>query len=87
MHKTVALVLAAALLSGSGAASAKPMHHKHMAKAMSQPKEVTIDGKAYPVCTATMQDGCINPREAGLKYGNTPLNNWPGHPASEKPAM
>jgi hypothetical protein len=85
MYKTVAIALAAALLFSGGAANAKPMHHKHAA--MSQPKEVTIDGKTYPVCTATVQDGCINPRQAGLKYGNTPMNNWPGHPASEKPAQ
>jgi hypothetical protein len=30
-----------------------------------------------------MQDSCVNPREAGLNYGNRPLNYWPGQPASE----
>lgn len=39
----------------------------------------------YPVCSATVQDSCVNPREAGKKYGNRPLNYWPGKPASEIP--
>lgn len=40
-------------------------------------------GKEYPPCRGEMQDSCINPREAGLNYGNRPLNYWPGQPASE----
>ena len=39
----------------------------------------------YPVCSATVTDSCINPREAGKNYGNVPLNYWPGRPASEIP--
>lgn len=39
----------------------------------------------YPPCKGDMQDSCINPREAGLNYGNRPLNYWPGRPASEIP--
>ncbi|GGD95853.1 hypothetical protein GCM10011515_14710 [Tsuneonella deserti] len=39
----------------------------------------------YPPCKGDMQDHCINPREAGLKYGNVPLKYWPGRPASEIP--
>ena len=37
----------------------------------------------YPPCKGDQQDNCINPREAGLNYGNRPLNYWPGKPASE----
>ena len=37
----------------------------------------------YPPCRGDMQDNCINPREAGLNYGNRPLDYWPGRPASE----
>lgn len=44
---------------------------------------VTVEGKDYPICSKTVSDGCINPREAGLKYGNVPLSYWPGKPASE----
>ncbi|MDE8651595.1 hypothetical protein [Novosphingobium album (ex Liu et al. 2023)] len=52
--------------------------------ARGRPTVVRIDGQEYKVCTAEGQDGCINPREAGLKWGNTPLDYWPGKPASEK---
>ena len=37
----------------------------------------------YPPCKGDQQDNCVNPREAGLNYGNRPLNYWPGKPASE----
>lgn len=39
----------------------------------------------YPLCSKTVTDGCINPREAGKNYGNRPLGYWPGKPASEIP--
>ncbi|MGB3711797.1 MAG: hypothetical protein WA985_08920 [Erythrobacter sp.] len=44
--------------------------------------KVRIDGKVYDVCMANDQDGCINPRAAGLDWGNRPLMYWPGQPAS-----
>ncbi|ANU07723.1 hypothetical protein [Paraurantiacibacter namhicola] len=34
------------------------------------------------VCMKGKTDNCINPREAGLKWGNRPLAYWPGQPAS-----
>ena len=37
----------------------------------------------YPPCTDGRTDNCINPREAGLNYGNRPLDYWPGQPASQ----
>lgn len=40
---------------------------------------------SYPPCKGDVQDHCVNPREAGLKYGNVPLKYWPGKPASEIP--
>lgn len=43
-------------------------------------------GTEYPPCRGEVQDGCVNPREAGLNYGNRPLNYWPGRPASESDA-
>ncbi len=43
---------------------------------------VEIGGTRYPVCNAADQDGCINPREAGLNWGNRALDYWPGQPAS-----
>ena len=44
---------------------------------------VRIDGQEYNVCTAQVQDSCINPRQAGLNWGNNELGYWPGKPASE----
>lgn len=50
------------------------------------PASTNATAKAgYPPCRGDMQDSCINPREAGLNYGNRPLNYWPGKPASEIP--
>lgn len=45
----------------------------------------TIAKGEYPLCSATVMDSCINPREAGKNYGNRPLGYWPGKPASEMP--
>lgn len=39
--------------------------------------------KHYPLCSATVRDECINPRQAGRNFGNRPLAYWPGQPASE----
>jgi len=46
---------------------------------------VRIDGRNYPVCSTSgaKQDGCIEPRAAGLKWGDHPLKYWPGKPASQ----
>ena len=48
-----------------------------------QATQVRINGEIIDVCMSDTQDNCINPRAAGLKWGNTPLNYWPGKPASE----
>ncbi len=45
--------------------------------------KVNIDGKTYDVCVTKGQDSCINPREAGLNWGNRALDYWHGKPASE----
>ncbi|MXO59174.1 hypothetical protein GRI89_06430 [Altererythrobacter salegens] len=45
--------------------------------------KVEVNGKVYAVCSGTVQDECINPRQAGLNFGNEPLDHWPGKPASE----
>lgn len=49
-----------------------------------QATQVRIDGKVYAVCMSDDQDGCINPRSAGLNFGNYELKHWPGRPASER---
>jgi len=48
-----------------------------------QATKVRIDGTVYSVCMKKEQDSCINPRAAGLKWGNRPLDYWPGKPASQ----
>jgi hypothetical protein len=98
MKKTITLALAAALLAAGGTAVAQSSDSSTSTSTNSKPQvvekdakghptKISIDGQVYPVCTATMTDGCVNPRQAGLKMGNAPMNNWPGHPASEKPAQ
>ena len=44
---------------------------------------VMLNGKEYTVCGGDVTDSCINPREAGLNFGNRALDYWPGKPASE----
>lgn len=44
---------------------------------------VMLNGKEYQVCGGDVTDSCINPREAGLNFGNRALDHWPGKPASE----
>lgn len=41
--------------------------------------QVQVDGQVYAVCTSESQDDCINPREAGLKFGNVPLDHFPAN--------
>ena len=48
------------------------------------PDGAKADPKATVVDKGAITDGCINPREAGLKFGNRALDYWPGKPASEK---
>ncbi|WP_417609349.1 hypothetical protein [Parasphingorhabdus sp.] len=45
--------------------------------------KVMLNGKEYAVCGGDVTDDCINPREAGLNFGNRALDYWPGKPASE----
>jgi hypothetical protein len=44
---------------------------------------VRVNGQDYDVCSKVREDGCINPYQAGLKWGHQPMNHWPGRPASE----
>lgn len=48
-----------------------------------RPTSVRIGGTVYKVCMSDDEDGCIQPRAAGLSWGNRPLQRWPGRPASE----
>lgn len=48
-----------------------------------QATKVRVGDKVYDVCMTQGQDACIQPRAAGLKFGNRPLTYWPGKPASK----
>lgn len=91
MKKTL-LFAALASLSAAGLTSpALADNHGNNAKSpeivernsRGQATKVRIEGKVYDVCMGDDKDGCINPRAAGLKWGNRPLDHWPGKPASE----
>lgn len=85
-------IFATAITAAAGLMVAAPaMADHHMEpkpevverNAKGQATKVKIGEQVYPVCMSdAMTDGCINPREAGLKWGNRPLKNWPGKPAS-----
>jgi hypothetical protein len=49
---------------------------------MAHPDSVTVDGKEYKVCTAVIQDDCVQPRQAGLGFGNRPTDTY--HPDKDQ---
>lgn len=82
---------AGAVLAMGLAAPASADGHGNKAKspeivetnAKGQATKVRLGDKVVDVCMNDTQDGCINPRAAGLKWGNRPLSYWPGKPASK----
>ncbi|WP_417621476.1 hypothetical protein [Parasphingorhabdus sp.] len=86
--------VAAASVAFSGAAYAGQSEMSDGAKMKAMPAKVSkessgraqtvmLNGKEYAVCNGDVTDSCVNPREAGLNYGNRALDHWPGKPASE----
>ncbi|MGN3975090.1 hypothetical protein [Tsuneonella sp. SYSU-LHT278] len=41
--------------------------------------KVKVGETVYDVCMSDRQDNCINPRAAGLDWGDRPLTYWPGN--------
>jgi hypothetical protein len=82
-------ILAAALMTVTAvpaqAQANHGKHHHHHAAAASYPDSVTLDGKDYKVCKGGMQDDCIEPRQAGLGFGNRPTNTYHPHDADQHP--
>lgn len=85
---------AAAAVAFSGVAQANNHDMKAETTAEAKAKIVTqgakgkaqvvmLNGTEYQVCGGDVTDNCINPREAGLNFGNRALDYWPGKPASE----
>ena len=95
----ILLVAVATSLIAAGPTWAKPVRlHQSLSKGSNQTtvgaqivardaagraSKVMVDGQVYVVCSSSVTDSCINPRQAGLDFGNQPLDHWPGHPASE----
>ncbi|XUU60239.1 hypothetical protein ACRAQ6_11795 [Erythrobacter sp. HA6-11] len=48
-----------------------------------QATRIKIGDNEYDVCMSEDQDNCINPRAAGLDWGDRPLNYWPGETESD----
>ncbi len=92
-QRTAAWAQISAQMSGAAPAAATPTRSGATGEIRYESSPVTqtlptgaapkADGE-YPPCKGDMKDGCVNPREAGLNYGNRPLDHWPGKPASEK---
>jgi hypothetical protein len=80
----VAAVAPAQAQSANATAAARAGTPEVVARAANgRPTSVRIDGTVYKVCMTQNEDGCIQPRAAGLNWGNHPLQAWPGRPASE----
>ncbi len=80
-------ILAAAVVAvaatSAQAAPAKSHHRKHHhAPAVAYPDSVTLDGKEYKVCHGAIQDDCVQPRQAGLGFGNRPTDTY--HPDKDQ---
>lgn len=69
----------------TSAMTANTMGPRFVSNAVSQTTPAASTDGNYPPCKGAVQDHCVNPREAGLNYGNRPLGHWPGKPASEIP--
>lgn len=84
-----AMMLSGALLCGASAAQAMTVMVHKQVKVLDRAPDgratrVEVAGQDYAVCSATVQDSCINPRQAGLHFGDRPLGYWPGHAAHRR---
>jgi len=75
-----ALAVAGTIALPSAAASAHAKSNPNVTILKRGPNghatEVRIDGRDWAVCTKKITDHCINPRAAGLAWGNRPLGYW-----------
>lgn len=77
-------------LAGAALALGTPVsadHHGYKAKSpevverneQGKATKVKVGDRVYPVCMSEQQDSCINPRAAGLNWGDKPLPYWPAN--------
>ncbi|MCB2061637.1 MAG: hypothetical protein KDE21_14075 [Novosphingobium sp.] len=71
-----------AQINGSSATTA-PKTTRYVSNEVVEGNRTPQPQAEYPVCKGAVQDSCINPRAAGLSWGNRPLDHWPGKPASD----
>jgi hypothetical protein len=80
---TLAAGLFATAVQARPAPETKPKAEVVERDANGRATKISIEGRVHEVCREGRSDGCINPRDAGLDFGNVPLDHWPGRPASE----
>ncbi|WP_156135438.1 hypothetical protein [Novosphingobium malaysiense] len=80
--RPISIIGAAVALTAGSAAMAAPAEVVSR-DSNGQAAVVRVDGESYAVCDESRHDDCINPRAAGLNWGDRPLDYWPGKPASE----
>jgi hypothetical protein len=91
MNKLMIALFAVALAAPASAQSSPaPKEPKPKVEVVSlgedgKPDVVRVDGYTMKVCKGDVQDGCINPQDAGFDWGGREINYWPGRPASEIP--
>lgn len=87
MKKTIFMTAVAATMAVGAPAVAQdyeaPSPEVVQTNDRGQATQVRISGTVYEVCMGEATDNCINPRAAGLNWGNRPLDHWPGKPASQ----
>jgi hypothetical protein len=82
-YLVAAIAIAAVGLSGAAVAKPNAKGFEIVERdAKGKVTKVKKDGQEYKICTSDDSDGCINPREAGLGYGNHIAREWPGREIS-----
>ena len=79
----IALAVPAAAANEKAPAEPKPKVEVVSVGEDGKPDVVKVDGYTMRVCKGDVQDGCINPQDAGFDWGGKEINYWPGRPASE----
>jgi hypothetical protein len=85
MISATLLALAAPAIAANEKAPAEPKPKVEVISVGTdgKPDVVRVDGFEMKVCKGAVQDGCINPQDAGFDWGGKEINYWPGRPASE----
>lgn len=83
--KIIALSAASLAIATAGTAAAQDKAYQAKSpevverNAQGKATKVKVGETVYDVCMSATQDNCINPRAAGLNWGDRPLSYWPGN--------